>query len=96
MKIDKDTVYDLAHLSRLSFENNESERMCEELNKILDFVEVLNELDTLNVEPLIFLSEFNQPLRNDSVNAIEIKEAILKNAPLSNDSFFMVPKFVGE
>ena len=96
VKIDSKTVNDLAHLSRLSFNEEQSVEMCTELNKILDFVEVLSELNTDNVEPLIFLNNQHQNLRDDLVIINATQKDILSNAPLHNDSFFKLPKFVGE
>ena len=96
MKIDTSTVSQLAHLSRLSFDAAKSEIMCAELNKMLDFVDVLSELDTTDVEPLIFLNDGYQNLREDKVIENATQEEILSNAPLHKDSFFMLPKFVGE
>ena len=96
MKIDTSTVSQLAHLSRLSFDAAQSDVMCTELNKMLDFVEVLSELDTSHVAPLIFLNDAYQNLRQDKVIENATQEEILSNAPLHNDSFFLLPKFVGE
>jgi len=96
VKIDIKTVSDLAHLSRLSFNKVQSELMCVEMNKMLDFVDVLSELNTSNIEPLIFLNDANQTLREDLVVNNASQEEILINAPLHNNSFFMLPKFVVE
>lgn len=94
MKIDTNTVISLAHLSRLSFSEEQGEMMCMELNKMLDFVDVLSELDTENIEPLIFLNNCNQHLREDKVNSNVPREKVLSNAPLHNNSFFLLPKFI--
>jgi aspartyl-tRNA(Asn)/glutamyl-tRNA(Gln) amidotransferase subunit C len=94
VKIDSKTVAGLAHLSRLSLNEDQNSEMCNELNKMLDFVEVLSELDTDTVEPLIFLNESEAELREDQVILINSRAEILSNAPKHNDSFFMLPKFV--
>jgi len=96
MKINESLVNDLAHLSRLSFENEAKEEIISDLNKILSFVEKLNEVDTEGVEPLIYMVEDVNILRPDVLNQSISHEEGLKNGPVHDSDFFRVPRFVGE
>lgn len=95
MKITPQKVDDLASLCRLSFEGEEKEKMRQDLEKILDMCESLSEVDTDGVEPLIYMSEFSNVLREDIVEQELTKEQALKNAPKKDSDFFRVPKVIG-
>ena len=94
MKIDKEMVDHLAHLSRLEFENESKEEIINDLNRILSFVEKLNELDTENIEPLIYMNNETNVLREDHVIQDITQEEALKNAPKKDSDYFRVPKMV--
>ena len=94
MKIDKEMVSHLAHLSRLEFENESEEEIIEDMNRILTFVEKLNELNTDNVEPLIYMNSETNVLREDKVIQDITQEEALKNAPQRDSDYFKVPKMV--
>jgi len=95
MKIDKTTVDHIAHLARLEFDEAGKEKMMGDMNKILTFMEKLNELDTEGVEPLIYMSDEVNVLRPD-VAKIEITHAeALKNAPKADSDYFRSPKVIG-
>jgi len=64
------------------------------LTKILNFMEKLNELDTDGVEPLIYINEDVNVFRTDAINYPITKEEALMNAPLKNEDYIKVPKFV--
>lgn len=68
--------------------------MLHDLNEILEMVEKLNELDTENVEPLIYLSNQSQQLRSDEVKGQVTTEEALKNAPATEGPYFKVPKVI--
>lgn len=70
------------------------ETILQDMNKILDMVEKLNEPDTSNVEPLVYMNEANQPLREDVAEDWNQRDAAFKNAPSSDGSFFKVPKMM--
>ncbi|MBC7865164.1 MAG: Asp-tRNA(Asn)/Glu-tRNA(Gln) amidotransferase subunit GatC, partial [Bacteroidia bacterium] len=81
MKVDKKTVDQIAHLARLEFGDEGTEKMVTDMNRMVEFVNKLNELDTENVEPLIYMTDETNVLRADEVkNEVSQKEA-LKNAP---------------
>lgn len=92
MKVDKTLVEKLAHLARLEFDEQEKERIRADLEKILDFVDKLNELDTEGVEPLAYITEEKNVLRKDVAKHTISKEDALKNAPQKDSDYFKVPK----
>lgn len=94
MKIDKEMVDHLAHLSRLEFEKEAKEEIINDLNRILSFVEKLNELDTENIAPLIYMNDETNVLREDFVVQDITQEEALKNAPKRDSDYFKVPKMV--
>lgn len=96
MRITDDTIDRLAHLARLEFHDEEKSKIREDLEKILGFCEKLNGLDTSSVEPLIFMSEEHNVLREDKVKDELPHEAALKNAPKSDSDYFRVPKVISK
>lgn len=94
MKVDKATVDHLAHLSRLEFENETKEEIMNDLNRMVDFVNKLSELDTTGVAPLIYMSEETNILREDIVRHDISKKEALMNAPKKDSDFFKVPRVV--
>jgi aspartyl-tRNA(Asn)/glutamyl-tRNA(Gln) amidotransferase subunit C len=96
MKIDKETVDKIAHLARLEFDNESKEAMIKDMNNMLAFVDKLNELDTTNVEPLIYMSDEVNVLRDDEVKQIITQEEALKNSPKHDSDYFKVPKVIGK
>lgn len=94
MNIDKATIHKVADLARIEIADNEVETLQADMNKILTFMEKLNELDTLNVEPLIYMNPEVNVWREDVVKQeITVTEG-LKNSAVHNDDFFMVPKIL--
>lgn len=94
MKIDKETVDKIAHLARLEFENEAKEQIIKDMNNMLTFVEKLNELDTSKVEPLIYMSDEVNVLREDEVKQEITQDEALKNAPKKDSDYFKVPKVI--
>jgi aspartyl-tRNA(Asn)/glutamyl-tRNA(Gln) amidotransferase subunit C len=93
-KIDKDTVDKLATLSRLEFDGKGKEEILSDLNRMLDFVGKLNELDTSHVEPLIYMNDETNVLRADEVKTDITQKQALSNAPKKDSDYFKVPKVV--
>lgn len=96
MSVSKDDVKKIAELARLEFSENEVENYTSEMNKILAYVEKLNELDTTNVEPLSHPIENNNVFREDIVKASTKRDEALKNAPDKSSEYFKVPKVIGQ
>jgi aspartyl-tRNA(Asn)/glutamyl-tRNA(Gln) amidotransferase subunit C len=86
------TLRKLAHLSRLEFDATKEQQMLGDLNKILDWVAELSQLDTTDVEPLVHLSHEINVLRPDVAhNSVSHQEG-LRNAPRKDSDYFRVPK----
>ena len=92
MNLDKASVERLAHLSRLEFSEKEKEDMLQDMNKIMAFVEKVNELDLDGVEPLIYMIEEENVMRADQVVEQVTRDEALKNAPSRDTDYFRVPK----
>lgn len=94
MKIDNDTVDKIAHLARLEYTNEAKEEIKKDMNNMLGFIDKLNELDTTNVEPLIYMSDEVNVLREDVVIQEITQDEALKNAPKHDSDYFKVPKVI--
>ena len=94
MSVDASTVKRIGRLARIRIEDDEVERYQGELNAILGFVEQLDEVDVSGVEPMTSVTPMRLRRREDKVTDGGIADRIVKNAPLSEDNFFMVPKVV--
>lgn len=92
--INQETIDKIAHLARLEFEHEAKAEIAKDMNRMLEFVDKLNELNTDAVEPLIYISKEVNVMRADEVkHDISQKEA-LKNAPKKDSDYFKVPKVV--
>ncbi len=94
MSVDADTVRRIAHLARIAVAEEEIEHLKGELNAILAWVEQLGEVDVADVEPMTSVTPMKLKMRADAVTDGGIAEDIVKNAPASEDNFFLVPKVV--
>lgn len=94
MNIDQETIAKIAHLARLEFNKEEAAAFGTDFNKILNWMEKLNELNTDSVEPLIHMSEEVNVLREDEVRHDITHEEALFNAPKKDSDYFRVPKFL--
>ena len=92
MEITKSDVEKLAHLSRLELDETAISNMQTDMNKMLTFVDKINELDLENVEPMTYMNEDVNVLRVDEVRHDITHEEALKNAPDKNSDYFKVPK----
>jgi aspartyl-tRNA(Asn)/glutamyl-tRNA(Gln) amidotransferase subunit C len=94
MKVDEATVRHVARLARIKVTDEEAQSLQGELSAILDWVEQLGEVDTASVEPMTRVEAMALPRREDKVSDGGIADQIMKNAPLTEDHFFLVPKVV--
>jgi len=94
MTIDNQLISRLEHLARLELSEEERQGIMNDLNKILQMVEKMNEVNTDNVEPLVYINELVNVWREDNIGGQVSRESALKNAPEKNDEFFKVPKMI--
>lgn len=95
MKITDATLDRIAELARLDVgDPAKRAELLNDMQRVIDFVEKLNEVDTKGVEPLVFMTEEVDVLRDD-VASIEItKQEALSNAPVKDSDYFKVPRVV--
>ena len=94
MAITEDEARKVAHLARIAVDDADLPALAQELNSILHFMEQLNEVDVDGVEPMTSVTPMAMKQREDVVNDGEIANAIVANAPASEDNYFMVPKVI--
>lgn len=96
MVINDELLEKLANLSRLEFSSEEKVILKEELEKMIGFFDKLNELDTENVEPLLFMNINDNFTRQDTVkNELRVKD-VFENAAVHENQFFKVPKVINK
>jgi len=95
MSVSKDEVYYIANLARLQLKDDEAERLQNDMNKILGYIETLNELDTSDVKPLEHVTEVvSSSFRKDEAGEPLNHEDALKNAPDADSDYFRVPRVI--
>ena len=92
MIVNEETVDRLAELSRLSFNSAEKQQIIIDLNKIIGFVEKLNEINVDGIEPLIYMTAEVNVLRKDEVFQTLTHDEALMNAPAKDSDYIRVPK----
>jgi aspartyl-tRNA(Asn)/glutamyl-tRNA(Gln) amidotransferase subunit C len=92
MAVDAATTRRIAHLARIAVKDEEVAHLAGEINAVLDFVEQLQEVNVEGVEPMTSVTPMQMKMRQDVVNDGGIADAIVANAPASEDHFFLVPK----
>jgi aspartyl-tRNA(Asn)/glutamyl-tRNA(Gln) amidotransferase subunit C len=94
MSVDASTVRRIAHLARIAVAESEISHLAGELNAILAFVEQLSEVNVEGVQPMTSVTPMEMKKRPDVVNDGEIADDIVRNAPATENHFFLVPKVV--
>mgnify|MGYP000212194890 CR=1 FL=1 len=92
MEITDELVEHIAHLARLEFEGEKKEAIKADLTKIIGFVDQLSEVDTEGVEPLIFMTDSINVLREDEVKETITQAQALKNAPKKDSDYIKIAK----
>ena len=94
MSIDAATVRRIAHLARVAVADDEVEHLRGEINSILSFVEQLSEVNVEGVEPMTSVTPMVMKKRADVVTDGNNADAVLRNAPVAENNYFLVPKVV--
>ena len=94
MEVNDELVNNIALLARLEFEEHEKEEIKLDMQKMISFIEKLNELDTAGVTPLLHMSDNVNVLREDEVKESITREEALSNAAMHDEHFFKVPKVI--
>ena len=93
-KISKKDVEYVARLARLKLSETEKEAHAKQLNKILGYMDKLNQLDTTHIKPTSHVVEMQNVFREDSVTPSIPVDNAFQNAPDKKDNFFRVPKVI--
>ncbi len=96
MKIDLDTIEKVAHLARLEVKEEDKQGLLDDMNNILTFMDKLNEVNTDNVEPLIYMNGEVNVVREDEINQVISREDALRNAPKHDGKYFRVAKVINK
>ncbi len=94
MQITKELVQYIAELSRIKLSEQDAENMQNDLGAIVNYMEILNKLDTEGVEPISHIFNITNVMREDVVVESYDRDEILKNAPERTDETVVVPKTV--
>jgi aspartyl-tRNA(Asn)/glutamyl-tRNA(Gln) amidotransferase subunit C len=94
MSVTNDEVRYVANLARLQFDDKEIESLAADMNKILEYMELLNEVDTSEVEPLDHVIELESRLRPDQAGEPLSHDEAMKNAPDADSDYFRVPRVI--
>jgi len=94
MEVNDAMVENLANLARLQFSEAEKEIISNDLQRMIAFVDKLNELDTTGVSPLLHMTDNFNVLREDEIKGSISRTEGLKNAPDTDGVFFKVPKVI--
>ena len=96
MSVDSKTVDRIAALAKLEFNEQEKQEIMEDMNRMLGFVDQLNNVDTEGVEPLIYMLDEESKMRKDEVKQRISQKDALKNAPEKDTDFIKVPKVLNK
>ena len=94
MPVSLEDVNKISKLAKLKFSEEEKKKLQKDMNRILDYMDKINELDLSKVEPLENINETENVFRNDEPKETISREEALKNAPSKTDKFFKVPKVI--
>lgn len=94
-RISDETIEYVSILAKLELTGEEKEQAKKDMGSMLDYIDMLNGLDTTGVEPMSHVFPANNVFREDEVTGAEAVEEILRNAPCQKDDMFVVPKTFG-
>jgi len=96
MDIKEEVVEHIAHLARLEFEGDRKTAIKADLQRIVSFMDKLQEVETGNVEPLVYMTSEINHLREDVAKVTITQEEALKNAPQKDSDYFRIPKVLSK
>ena len=94
MALTTEDVLNIANLARLKIDESELERYKQDLSRILEFVEQMNQANVDDIEPMAHSQDMMQPLRDDSVTEDNQREKFQANAPATENGLYLVPKVI--
>jgi aspartyl-tRNA(Asn)/glutamyl-tRNA(Gln) amidotransferase subunit C len=94
MALSTEDVRDIAKLAKLQINEDELDRYKQDLSRILEFVEQMNQADVENVEPMAHPQDMMQPLRVDEIAETNQREKFQQIAPATQDGLYLVPKVI--
>tara|TARA_B100000965_G_scaffold402228_1_gene427707 strand:- start:1208 stop:1501 length:294 start_codon:yes stop_codon:yes gene_type:complete len=92
VKVNKELIAKLSNLSKLKFNKEETKLISEDLSKMVNFINQLNELETDGIEPLIHMNEEINNWREDKLGEVLSQEKALSNSPVQDSTYFKLPK----
>jgi len=92
VKINNNVISKLARLSKLKFNEDEMKLISNDLSKMLEFINQLQDLDTEGIDPLIHVNEEINNWRDDQVQGMISQEEALSNSPVKDGTYFKLPK----
>lgn len=96
MSIKREDVKHIARLARLKLNDKEIDYFASQLDKVIDYIGQLKEVDTSDVEPTSHVHSIRNVFRKDIVKPSLKKEDVLKNAPSKEEGLFKVPRIIEE
>ncbi len=94
MKLDSNTIDKIAHLARLEVDEADKQKLMDDMNKVLSFMDKLNEINTDDIEPLVYMTDEVNVLRMDEVKPDINTRQALQNAPKQDGNYFRVAKVI--
>ena len=94
MKFDNDEIKKIAHLARININKNEADKVGEKLEGILELIDQMTQVNTDGIEPMAHALDITQPLREDKVTEVDIREKSLKLSNETHQSLFIVPRVI--
>ena len=94
MKFDNDEIKKIAHLARINIDENEANKVSEKLEGILGLIDQMTQVNTESIEPMAHALDIKQPLREDKVTEVDMREKSLKLSNETDQSLFIVPRVI--
>ena len=94
MKVSKEEILHIANLANLNLEENEIDNYLENLDEILNFAEIVNNVPVDDLDITIGANETKNVFRKDEVKIFKDNEALLQNAPEQEQHMFKIPKVI--